>query len=123
LIVPLIFSYGSLQQEAVQISIYGRPLGGEADELVDWVRGQIAVPKSHKAAAAGLTHYANVTFSPGSASRVPGTVFELTAAELVITDAYEEDAEYVRVVAALASGRSAWVYVSSGEPCSRLTVR
>jgi hypothetical protein len=111
--VPLIFSYGSLQQEAVQVSVYGRRLGGEADELVGWVRELIAVPKAHKAAAAGLTHYANVRIAPGSANRVAGTAFELTDAELLRTDGYEQEAGYVRVVAALASGLVAWVYVSA----------
>jgi gamma-glutamylcyclotransferase (GGCT)/AIG2-like uncharacterized protein YtfP len=112
--VPLIFSYGSLQQEAVQRSIYGRALHGEPDEMLDCVRTQIEVPKWHKAAATGLTHYATVTFLPGSGSRVPGTLLELTDAELVVTDGYEQDSEYVRVTAALASGRRVWVYVSAG---------
>jgi len=111
--VPLIFSYGSLQQEAVQVSVYGRVLGGEPDELVDWVRGEIAVPKSHKASAT-LTHYANVTFAPGSGGRVAGTVFEITEAELATTDGYEREAEYVRVIVTLASDRRAWVYQSAG---------
>ena len=93
--MPLIFSHGSLQQPDVQVSIYGR------------------VPTWHKAAAAGATHYANVEFSPGSGGRVAGMVFELTDAELVLTDAYEHDAEYVRVKVTLASGRNAWVYVSA----------
>lgn len=112
--MPLIFSYGSLKEEAVQRSIYGRALRGEPDELVDCVRTLIEVPKWHKAAATGLTHYATVTFVPGSGSRVPGALLELTDAELVVTDEYERDSEYVRVVAALASGRKEWVYVSAG---------
>ena len=112
--MPLIFSYGSLQEEPVQVSIYGRVLRGEPDELVDCVRTLIDVPKWHKAAATGLTHYATVTFVPGSGSRVPGTLLELTDAELVVTDGYEHDSEYERVTAALASGRSVWVYVSAG---------
>jgi len=110
--VPLFFSYGSLQQEPVQLSIYGRVLRGEPDALIDCVRSLIEVPKSHKAAAAGVTHYATVTFTPGSGSRVAGTLLELTDAEFVATDAYERDSEYVRVLADLASGRRVWVYVS-----------
>jgi hypothetical protein len=31
--MPLIFAYGTLQEESVQQSIFGRPLGGESDEL------------------------------------------------------------------------------------------
>jgi hypothetical protein len=110
---PLVFSHGSLQEEAVQVALYGRVLRCEPDELVDCIRTQIAVPSWHKAAAAGVKYYANVTFVPGSGSRVAGKVFELTEAELVVTDSYEKDAEYVRVRADLASGRRAWVFVSA----------
>ena len=110
--MPLIFSYGSLQEEAVQLSIYGRALRGEPDELLDCVCTQIKVPKWHKAAANGVTHYANVSFTPGSGSRVAGTVLELSDSELAASDGYERDAEYVRVMTTLASGRRAWVYLS-----------
>jgi gamma-glutamylcyclotransferase (GGCT)/AIG2-like uncharacterized protein YtfP len=112
--VPAIFSYGSLQQEAVQISAYGRVVQGEPDALLDCVLTLIEVPKLHKAASSGLTHYKNVESSPGSGSRVSGTVFEISAQELAVTDAYEQESDYVRVGAVLASGRSAWVYVSAG---------
>jgi hypothetical protein len=109
----MVFSHGSLQQPDVQVSIYGRALQVEPDELVDCIRTQVEVPPWHKAAASGTTHYANVEFVTGSGGRVAGMVFELTDAELLITDAYERDAEYVRILAQLASGRSAWVYVSA----------
>lgn len=111
--MPQIFSYGSLQEAPVQVSIYGRVLSGEPDELIDCVRTLIEVPKTHKAFATGLTHYATVTFLPNSGSRVPGMLLELTHAELAATDGYEQDSEYVRVLAALASGRKVWVYVSA----------
>jgi gamma-glutamylcyclotransferase (GGCT)/AIG2-like uncharacterized protein YtfP len=110
--VPLIFSYGSLQQEAVQLSTYGRVLRGEPDELIGWRLTVVEVPAWHKAAASGLTHYANVERSPEAGSRVAGTLFEITATELAGADAYERDAEYVRVLATLGSGRAAWLYVS-----------
>jgi gamma-glutamylcyclotransferase (GGCT)/AIG2-like uncharacterized protein YtfP len=110
--VPQIFSYGSLQEAPVQVSIYGRVLRSEPDELLHCVRSLIEVPKHHKAAAAGLTHYATVTYMPNSGSRVPGRLLELTDVELVATDRYEQDSEYARVMAALASGRKAWIYVS-----------
>ena len=112
--MPLIFSYGSLQEEAVQLSIYGRVLSGEADALHGWVRTRIEVPKWHKAASSGTTHYANIECSPQSASRVAGTLLELTDAELEASDGYERDAEYVRTMITLESGRRAWVYVSAG---------
>ena len=112
--MPLMFSYGSLQEEAVQLAVYGRVLRGEADELNGWVRTQLDVPKWHKAALSGTTHYANVERSPQPNSSVAGTALELTDAELAASDAYERDAEYVRVMITLSSGRRAWVYVSAG---------
>jgi len=111
--MTLLFSYGSLQEDAVQLKVYGRVLRGEPDALVHCVREQITVPPWHKAAAAGVTHYANVIFDPDSDSQVNGTVLELTDAELAASDGYEQDADYVRVMTTLASGRRAWVYVSA----------
>lgn len=96
----------------MQRSVYGRVLRGEPDSLAGWVRTLIKVPKSHKAASLGTTHYANVEPSPQTSSSVAGTVLELTDAELEASDGYERDAEYVRVMITLASGRGAWVYVS-----------
>ena len=92
--------------------MYGRVLTGDPDELVGWVCTAIAVPAWHKAAAAGLSHYANL--EPDARSRVAGTVFEITNEELAVTDAYERDAEYRRLATVLASGRTAWIYVSHG---------
>ena len=92
--------------------MYGRVPPGDPDELIGWVRTAIAVPAWHKAAASGLTHYANV--DPVAHGRVAGTVFEITDDELAATDAYERDAEYGRVATVLASGRTVWVYVSQG---------
>jgi gamma-glutamylcyclotransferase (GGCT)/AIG2-like uncharacterized protein YtfP len=110
--VPWLFSYGSLQQETVQLATYGHVLRGQQDELIGWRLTSVSVPHWHKAAASGLTHYANVERTPDPGASVAGTVFEITDAELEAADAYERDAEYVRVPVTLASGRSAWVYVS-----------
>ena len=112
--MPLIFSYGSLQQQDVQLAVYGRVLRGEPDSLMGWTLTRIEVPKSHKAASSGVTHYTNVERSTETANSVAGTLLELTDAELAASDGYEREAEYVRVMTTLASGRSAWVYVSAG---------
>jgi gamma-glutamylcyclotransferase (GGCT)/AIG2-like uncharacterized protein YtfP len=61
-------------------------------------------------AAGGKTHHANVTFNGRSDSRVIGTAFEITDAELAAADQYEQLAAYKRVAAMLASGKQAWVY-------------
>ena len=97
----------------MQLSVYGRALRGERDEILHCSRERVAVPPWHKAATSGVVHYENVVFVPDSDCRVEGTVLEITDAELAASDGYEQDADYVRVETTLASGRRAWVYVSA----------
>jgi hypothetical protein len=111
--MPLIFSYGTLQQEDVQVSTFGRLLAGERDELPGFEPSLVRIEDPHVVAAGGRTHHANVTFNGRSDSRVPGTVFEITDAELAAADRYEALAAYKRVAAVLASGKKAWVYVDA----------
>ena len=81
--------------------------------LVGWMRTLIEVPHWHKAAAQGTTHYANLERSQALSELVEGTVLEVSDAELAASDGYENDAGYQRLMITLASGRSAWVYVSA----------
>ena len=106
-----LFSYGTLQEERVQLSTFGRRLEGHRDELVGFERSTVRITDPHLAATSGATHHANVTYNGKSASRVHGTVFEVTDAELAATDQYEEPADYTRITATLASGKETWVYV------------
>lgn len=110
--MPLLFSYGTLQQEDVQLSTFGRRLYGTPDELVGFEASSVLIAEPRAAAAAGRTHHDNVTFS-GSDSRVSGTAYEVTNAELTAADEYELRAAYRRILVTLASGRPAWVYVHS----------
>ncbi len=111
--MPLLFSYGTLQQEGVQLATFGRRLHGERDELPGFERSLVPIADPALAAAGGRTHHDNVVSNDLAASRVPGTVFEITDAELAAADRYEEAASYHRIPATLASGRSAWLYVSA----------
>lgn len=112
--MPLLFSYGSLQEPAVQMSTFGRRLRGEADELVGFERSRVEIRDPADAALLQQTHYANVRANGAETSRVSGTVFEVSDAELAAADAYEQPAAYQRVLATLASGRVAWVYIHAG---------
>jgi hypothetical protein len=111
--MPLLFSYGTLQQENVQLSTFGRPLHGQRDELPGFERSLVRIEDPQVVATSGNTHYSNVTFNGRNDSRVSGTVFEVTDAELAAADQYEQLAAYKRVVAMLASGKRAWMYVDS----------
>jgi hypothetical protein len=109
--VPLLFSYGSLQQDDVQRSTFGRRLVGQGDELLGFEPSQVKIEDPDVAASVGRTHHANATFTGNAGSRMPGMVFEVSEAELVRVDDYEAAFSYHRVLGTLASGRQAWVYV------------
>jgi gamma-glutamylcyclotransferase (GGCT)/AIG2-like uncharacterized protein YtfP len=110
--MPLIFSYGTLQQDDVQLSTFGRQLRGHRDELVGFEASLVAI-EDPDVVATGRMHHANVTFNGRDDSRVSGTVFEITDAELAAADRYEERASYKRISVTLASGVQAWVYVDA----------
>ena len=109
--MPLLFSYGTLQHDDVQLSTVGRRLAGERDALVSYEPSTVKIDDPHLVASLGRTHHANVTFNGNRESRVAGTVFDVTDAELARFDDFEIAFAYRRVEAVLASGRRAWVYV------------
>lgn len=108
--MPLVFSYGTLQQDRVQLSTFGRLLAGVKDELPGFEPSLVKIDDPAAAAAAGRSHHANVTFNGRNDSRVTGTAYEITDAELAAADQYEQTASYRRIAVVLASGRRAWVY-------------
>jgi len=114
--MPLLFSYGTLQQDDVQLATFGRRLTGERDELARFEPSSVPIEDPHLAATSGRTHNVNVKFNGNEDSRVPGTVFEITEGELASADHYEAVFCYERVAALLASGRLAWVYVHGHTP-------
>lgn len=108
--MPYLFSYGTLQQENVQIATFHRRLAGHADELLGFEQLIVKIDDLEVVATSGKTHHPIVKFTGNQGDRVPGTVFELTEAEIANADIYEV-AAYKRVDASLASGLRAWVYV------------
>jgi gamma-glutamylcyclotransferase (GGCT)/AIG2-like uncharacterized protein YtfP len=97
--MPLLFSYGTLQQADVQRDTFGRVLVGQPDALP---RFQLTTSRDGR--------HANVTFNGRFESLVHGTVFEVSDLELVEADGYEQADDYTRVQVTLSSGRAAWVY-------------
>ena len=111
--MPLLFSYGTLQQEGVQRATFGRVLSGVPDALIGYEQSLVRIDDDGVVAASGKTHHPIVRRSDRADSRVQGTVFEITDDELAHADRYEVDA-YRRVAAELASGHTAWGYVDAG---------
>ncbi len=110
--MPLLFSYGTLQQTNVQLSTFGRLLQGHEDQLVGFEQSLMQIEDADVVRTSGKTHHPIVKFNGRPDSRVSGTVFEITDAELARADAYEVSS-YKRVATLLASGKQAWVYVDA----------
>jgi gamma-glutamylcyclotransferase (GGCT)/AIG2-like uncharacterized protein YtfP len=110
--MPLLFSYGTLQQEAVQMATFGRLLQGQPDELIGFEQSSLKIEDSQFVVTSGKAHHAIVTFTGQNESRVSGMVFEVSDAELAAADRYEP-AGYKRIATTLASGRQAWVYADA----------
>jgi hypothetical protein len=107
--MPLLFSYGTLQQEAVQMSTFGRMLQGQPDELIGFEASLLRIDDPEFVAKSGKADHAIVRFNGRRDSRVRGMVFEVSESELARADHYEP-AGYTRIAATLASGKQAWVY-------------
>jgi len=110
--MPLLFSYGTLQQDAVQLSTFGRLLHGQPDQLVGFEQSLLKIEDPEFVATSGKAHHAIVRFNGKTDSRVNGTVFELSEGELASADRYEP-AGYKRISTKLASGKQAWVYAAA----------
>ncbi|WP_165186589.1 gamma-glutamylcyclotransferase family protein [Caulobacter soli] len=105
-----LFSYGTLQQEKVQVETFGRRLEGGPDALPGYKREMVRITDPQVIATSGADHHPIVMPSDNPTDLVDGTVFEITAAELAAADAYEVS-DYKRVATRLASGKDAFVYV------------
>ena len=110
--MPLLFSYGTLQQESVQRATFGRAIAGRPAELRGWALGTYRVADPAFVAASGTAEHAMVRFTGRDEDRVRGTALEMTEVELAAADAYEP-AGYARLAVTLASGETAWVYAAA----------
>jgi hypothetical protein len=68
--MPLLFSYGTLQQEAVQVSTFGRLLEGQPDELIGFEQTVLTIEDPEFVAASGKADHAIVRFNGRQDSRV-----------------------------------------------------
>lgn len=107
-----LFSYGTLQLEAVQFATFGRPLVGRADTLPGFARSMVKIEDAAVVATSGETHHPIIRRTGDDADRVPGTVFEVDEEDLRKADAYEVS-DYRRVEVVLGSGLRSWVYVAA----------
>lgn len=107
-----LFSYGTLQQEDVQLATFGRRLEGRADALPGYVTELYEITDAGVIATSGKTHHLMVRPTGDPADEITGVVLRLTPAELAAADTYEVSA-YRRIAARLKSGREAFAYVAA----------
>lgn len=108
----LLFSYGTLQDPAVQQANFSRLLQGTADRLTGFAVGEIEITDPEVIAESGLTHHPILRPSGDATDLIDGTVFGITEDELAAADVYEAE-DYQRVQVRLASGLDAWVYIAA----------
>ncbi len=111
--MPLLFSYGTLQQENVQLATFGRLLEGTADSLVGFELTMFEICDPEVVRTSGKSHHPMASFTGVRERQIPGVVFEVTQVELDQADGYETSPAYRRFRTRLLSGREAWVYADA----------
>ncbi len=109
-----LFSYGTLQNESVQLATFNRKLIGEKDFLIGFNLSMVEIKDKNVVKTSGEASHPIVTFTGNKKDQVKGFVFDISSDELKQADLYEV-ADYKRISVQLLSGTNAWVYVNAKE--------
>jgi hypothetical protein len=107
-----LFSYGTLQLEAVQMATFGRQLAGTSDALLGFELVSLKIEDQAVVAISGKALHTMAKFTGRASDVVSGTMFTVTPGEIQNADKYEV-AAVKRVAVVLQSGVRAWVYVDA----------
>lgn len=107
-----LFSYGTLQLEAVQMATFGRRLTGPPDALPGFELVSLQIEDPAVVAISGKAQHTMAKFTGRVSDVVSGTVFAVTRQEVLNADGYEVPA-VKRVAVVLQSGTRAWAYVDA----------
>ena len=107
-----LFSYGTLQLEAVQMTTFGRSLAGTSDALRGFDLVLLKIEDQTVVAISGKAHHTMARFTGRASDVVSGTVFAVTPDEIQNADKYEV-AAVKRMAVVLQSGVRAWAYVDA----------
>src|SRR4029077_1360218 len=108
----LLFSYGTLQLEAVQMATFGRRLAGKNDALRGFELVSLKIEDPTVVAISGKAHHTMAKFTGRASDVILGVVFEVNLDEIQQADKYEV-AAVKRVAVILQSGVRAWSYVDA----------
>src|SRR5512134_2160010 len=95
--MQLLFSYGTLQLESVQLSTFSRRLAGVADRLPGYRLTRVPIVDPQRAKVHGTSHYANAVPAETLTEEVSGTLLEINDEELDLVDGYERLDGYSRI--------------------------
>jgi gamma-glutamylcyclotransferase (GGCT)/AIG2-like uncharacterized protein YtfP len=99
-----LFAYGSLREEEVQKTVFGRILKGIPEKLEGYAVKIIEIEEEF-----GLEEYPIIVPSENTNDSIEGILFELTMEELSLSDTYEGNS-YTRIQVQLRSSKVVWVY-------------
>lgn len=108
--MPLLFSYGTLQQEQVQLETFGRLLQGEEDCLQGYALKMLEITDPEVLRKSGQQFHPILEFSGSQQHQVKGTLFNLTEEEIARADDYEVD-DYQRIQVTFQSEKTGFIYV------------
>ena len=111
----VLFSYGTLQLESVQMATFGRQLAGTNDSLRGYELVPLKIDDQTVVAVSGKAVHTMARFTGLASDVVSGVVFAVTPEEIQKADEYEV-AAVQRVAVVLESGIRAWVYVDASAP-------
>lgn len=78
-----LFSYGTLQQEGVQLATFGRKLQGNQDFLIGYCISVLKISDPDVIAKSGSADHPVLVYSGSPADKIGGMVFDITIDELV----------------------------------------
>jgi len=105
-----IFSFGTLQLDQVQQSLFGRSVPTTPDTLRGFAIGETRITDPEAIAASGTDLHPALIETGGADDVVPGAILAVTDEELAVADHYER-VSFRRIPVVLASGTEAWAYL------------
>lgn len=110
--MPLLFSYGTLQKEKVQLETFGRLLKGESDSLPGYKINFVEITDAEVLRKSSQQFHPIIRYSGDSKDKVEGVLFEVTEEEILAADKYEV-ADYKRIETRFASGKLGFIYIEN----------
>src|SRR2546423_3669469 len=84
-----LFSYGTLQLDAVQMAIFGRRLAGTRDALREFELVSLKIEDQTVIAISGKAHRTMARFTGRASDVISGVVLAVTPSEIQNADKYE----------------------------------